>query len=108
MTAKSDDSDAGASVPRDENAQETTDGTPVLDLDGLEQLTDAEAAEVRASAAALEAITESSRKQFGEIVQQVVAPQFGETTRRVSELVTVGAYKSIRESGALAQTKTLS
>lgn len=109
MTAESDYPAAGTSVPRYDNAQETTDGTPVLDLDGLEELTDDEAAEVRAAAArTLAAITESSRKQFGEIVQQVVAPQIGGTNRRISELVSGGAYKPVLDSGALAQTKTLS
>jgi hypothetical protein len=109
VTAESDDLDAGTTVPGDDSAQETTDGTPVLDLDALDDLTDDEAAEVGAAAArALEALTEGSREQLRELVQQAVAPQIGETTRRISELVAGGAYKSILESGALAQTKTLS
>lgn len=47
MTAESDDQDAGIAVPGDESAQDATDGgTPVLDLDTLDDLTDDEAAEV--------------------------------------------------------------
>lgn len=109
MTAESDDQDAGIAVPGDESAQDTTDGgTPVLDLDTLDDLTDDEAAEVAAAAARALAITEGSRERLGELVQQAVAPQIGETTRRISELNAGSAYKSILASGALAQTKTLS
>lgn len=111
MTAESDDQDAGTAVPGDESAQDTTDGTPVLDLDTLDDLTDdeaAEVAEVGAAAARALAITEGSRERLGELVQQAVAPQIGETTRRISELVAGSDYKSILQSGALAQTKTLS
>lgn len=109
MTAESDGPDAGTVVPGDKSARDTTDGdTPVLDLDTLDDLTDDEGAEVGAAAARELAITEGSRKRFGELVQQAVAPQIGETTRRTSELVAGSAYKSILQSGALAQTKTLS
>ena len=109
MTAESDDPDAGTVVPGDKSAQDTTDGgTPVLDLDTLDDLTDDESADVGAAAARALAITEGSRERFGELVRQAVAPQIGETTRRISELVAGSAYKSILASGALAQTKTLS
>ena len=109
MTAESDDQDAGIAVPGDESAQDTTDGgTPVLDLDTLDDLTADEAAEVAAAAARALAITEGSRERLGELVQPAVAPQIGETTKRISELVAGSAYKSILASGALAQTKTLS
>lgn len=80
-----------------------------VDLDALEDLTDDEVAEVGAAAArTLETISEGSRVQLGELVQQAVAPQIGQTTRRISELVAGGAYKIIIESDALAQTKMLS
>lgn len=80
-----------------------------VDLDALEDLTDDEVAEVGAAAArTLETISEGSRVQLGELVQQAVAPQIGQTTRRISELVAGGAYRIIIESDALAQTKMLS
>ncbi|MFK5585085.1 hypothetical protein [Serinicoccus sp. LYQ131] len=109
MTAESDDLNAGITVPESGHAQETTDGAPVLDRDALDDLTNDEAAEVGAAAAnALEATTEGSREQVGVLIQQAVAPQISETTRRINEFVAGGAYKSILESGALAGTKTLS
>lgn len=109
MTAESDDPDPGTVAPGDRSAQDTTDGgTPVLDLDTLDDLTDDEGAEVGAAAARALAIAEGSRERFGELVRHAVAPQAGEATRRISELVAGSAYKSILQSGALAQTKTLS
>jgi hypothetical protein len=109
VTAESDDPDPGTVVSGQKSAQDTTDGgTPVLDLDSLGDLTDDEGAEVGAAAARALAITEGSRERFGELVQRAVAPQIGETTRRISELVAGSAHKSILQSGALAQTKTLS
>ena len=74
MTAQSDDPDAGTVVPGDKSAGDTTDGgTPVLDLDTLDDLTDDEDAEVGAVAARELAITEGSRQR----VEQAVAPQIG-------------------------------
>lgn len=70
VTAESDDQDAGTAEPGNDSAQETTDSTPVLDLDTLDNLTDDEAAEVGAAAARALAITEGSRER---LVSRVVS-----------------------------------
>ena len=105
MTAESDDLDAGTTVPGDDSAQVRTDGTPMLDMDGLDDLTDDEAG--AAAARSLKAITNGPQEQLGKIVQQAISLQTGETIRRINGLAPGGA-KSIIESAALARAKTLS
>lgn len=109
VSAESHDQNVGTALPgADDVAQEATGGTPVLDLDTPHDLTDDEAAEVGAGATRALAITERTQARFGELVRQAVAPQVGETTKRISELVTNSAYKSILESNALTRTHALS
>lgn len=123
MTVENDGSTHDGVLPS-EGEDETSEDAVVLDLEALDQISPDEAATEHGQAPArvLEAITGDSRERLGELVQRAVAPQIGETTKHLGEVLggidrpaidpkifaaldgfqSVGVYKAILENSAIA------
>lgn len=123
MTVENDGSTHDGVLPS-EGEDETSEDAVVLDLEALDQISPDEAATEHGQppARVLEAITGDSRERLGELVQRAVAPQIGETTKHLGEVLagidrpaidpkifaaldgfqSVGVYKAILESSAIA------